>query len=217
LPVSRAPDYQIVAGFATGGRSAAKAVRARCLGGGRMRASTHAAFVRPSRLFGCAALAGQGRRSEFAKDVELLMLRHQLAVLGRQEPRSPLGPADRAFLAALARLLLAATPWTGRNTTDAPALAPRARASQMDAAATGCRPPADRQSRTRVRAALSDTQLRRPALARAALSPQPQRAMHAVGTGSVREQRISSAGRAYIPGRCRASEVRSQSGAVPQL
>jgi len=47
----------------------------------------------------------RGRRSEFAKDVELLVLRHQLAVLGRQEPRSPLRPADRAFLAALARLL----------------------------------------------------------------------------------------------------------------
>src|SRR4029450_4397912 len=51
------------------------------------------------------------RRSEFAKDVELLVLRHQLAVLGRQEPRSPLRPADRAFLAALARLL----PWRRRH------------------------------------------------------------------------------------------------------
>src|SRR5436309_1768542 len=46
----------------------------------------------------------RGRRSEFAKDVELLVLRHQLAVLGRQQ-RRPLRPADRALLAALARLL----------------------------------------------------------------------------------------------------------------
>jgi putative transposase len=46
------------------------------------------------------------RRSEFAKDVELLVLRHQLALLGRQGRRSPLCAADRAFLAALARLLL---------------------------------------------------------------------------------------------------------------
>ena len=47
----------------------------------------------------------RGRRSEFAKDVELLVLRHQLAVLGRQERRPRLRPADRALLAGLARLL----------------------------------------------------------------------------------------------------------------
>jgi hypothetical protein len=47
----------------------------------------------------------RGRRSEFAKDVELLVLRHQLAVLGRQQRRPLLRPADRALLAALARLL----------------------------------------------------------------------------------------------------------------
>jgi len=45
------------------------------------------------------------RRSEFAKDVELLVLRHQLVVLGRQQRRPSLRPADRALLAALARLL----------------------------------------------------------------------------------------------------------------
>src|SRR5437867_1019915 len=43
------------------------------------------------------------RRSEFAKDVELLVLRHQLAVLGRQRPL--LRPSDRALLAKLARVL----------------------------------------------------------------------------------------------------------------
>jgi putative transposase len=47
----------------------------------------------------------KGRRSEFAKDVELLVLRHQLVVLSRQERRPSLRPADRALLAALARLL----------------------------------------------------------------------------------------------------------------
>jgi putative transposase len=43
-----------------------------------------------------------GRSSEFAKDVELLVLRHQLVVLGRQQRRPSLRPADRAFFAAAA-------------------------------------------------------------------------------------------------------------------
>jgi putative transposase len=47
----------------------------------------------------------RGRRAEFAKDVELVLLRHQLSVLARQQPRPRLRPADRAFIAALARLL----------------------------------------------------------------------------------------------------------------
>ena len=45
------------------------------------------------------------RSSAFAKDVELLVLRHQLVVLGRQQRRPSLHPADRAFLAALTRIL----------------------------------------------------------------------------------------------------------------
>ena len=36
------------------------------------------------------------RRSEFAKDLELLVLRHQLAVFGRQERRPLLRPASRS-------------------------------------------------------------------------------------------------------------------------
>src|SRR6266542_5126927 len=47
----------------------------------------------------------RGRRREFAKDVELLVLRHQLVVLGRQQRRPSMRPADRALLAALTRLL----------------------------------------------------------------------------------------------------------------
>lgn len=47
----------------------------------------------------------QSRSSELAKDVELLVLRHQLVVLRRQERRVSMRPADRAFLAALARVL----------------------------------------------------------------------------------------------------------------
>src|SRR6266571_3564831 len=47
----------------------------------------------------------RGRRAEFAKDVELVLLRHQLSVLARQHQRPRLRPADRAFVAALARHL----------------------------------------------------------------------------------------------------------------
>jgi transposase len=47
----------------------------------------------------------RGHRSEFSKDVEPLVLRHQLAVLRRQQPRPRLRPADRAFLTALSRIL----------------------------------------------------------------------------------------------------------------
>ena len=50
------------------------------------------------------------RSTEF-KELEIAVLRHQLAVLRRQTKRPPLRPADRVFLVAASRLLSRAS-WT---------------------------------------------------------------------------------------------------------
>jgi putative transposase len=55
-----------------------------------------------TRLCGWLVLLG---RSSASKNVELLVLRHEVAVLRRTNPRPQLDWADRAILAALIRLL----------------------------------------------------------------------------------------------------------------
>jgi hypothetical protein len=54
------------------------------------------------RVFGWLLLLG---RSQASKDVEIMVLRHEVTVLRRQVPRPKPDWADRAILAALARLL----------------------------------------------------------------------------------------------------------------
>ena len=44
-------------------------------------------------------------RGDAAKDLEILVLRHQLTVLRRQVQRPRLEPTDRALLAAISRVL----------------------------------------------------------------------------------------------------------------
>jgi putative transposase len=44
-------------------------------------------------------------RSNTANEIEILVLRHQLAVLQRRTPRPRISWTDRAVIAALARLL----------------------------------------------------------------------------------------------------------------
>ena len=59
------------------------------------------AYFAISRLLQLAALV---IRSEREKNIELLVLRHEIAVLRRLVGRSAYQPADRAFIAALSRL-----------------------------------------------------------------------------------------------------------------
>jgi putative transposase len=59
-------------------------------------------YLLMARLFGWLALLA---RNDTSKDVEILVLRHEIAVLRRQVTRPKPDSADRAVITALARLL----------------------------------------------------------------------------------------------------------------
>jgi putative transposase len=60
------------------------------------------AYLALRSLFGVVLLLG---RSEHSKELEILVLRHELAILRRGSQRPQIEPADRALLAALSRAL----------------------------------------------------------------------------------------------------------------
>src|ERR671919_1534810 len=81
-------------------------------------------------------------RSEDAKEVEILVLRHQLHVLKRQVKRPDLKPHDRAILAAASRVLPKPRwPSLFVRPRDHSAMAPLARGASLDVPGAA-RPPA---------------------------------------------------------------------------
>jgi hypothetical protein len=85
-------------------------------------------------MFGRAmALALLCLRSSEDKELEIVVLRHELAVLRRQVSRPALRPADRMFLAAASQLLPAsALALVLRDAGNAARVAPPARRSLLD-------------------------------------------------------------------------------------
>jgi hypothetical protein len=94
------------------------------------------------RLFALAVLVS---RSDRSKELEILVLRHELSILRRQVQRPPLHESDRVLLTALSRALPRRS-WTifPGQSGNASALAPPAGGTSLDVSPPAARPAADR-------------------------------------------------------------------------
>jgi len=146
-----------------------------------------------------------GRSSEFAKDVELLVLRHQLVVLERHQRCPSLRPPIAPSLPRCAGPAAATPTRLDRDATNASALASGTRASQVDAAAAGRGPPARRWSGARARAAL---RTREPGLGLPA---------HRRGVAEARSEPSVDPGHSRAPAAGRSSSSRSATAATTAL
>jgi hypothetical protein len=102
------------------------------------------AYLMLSRVLSWLALIA---RSDAAKDVEILVLRHEVAVLRRNNPRPTMSWLDRAMLSALSKLLPPPTPPAAAGvSSNVVALARPPRCPPLDLRATTTRPPAHRNA-----------------------------------------------------------------------
>src|SRR5439155_15333667 len=100
-----------------------------------MRASANAAFLRLPRLLGCVAVTCWTTGERVRQRRRVARLAPPARSAGRQADRPSFRPADRAFLAALVRLLPQRRRQRAeRHSPDSSALAPAAGATQVDAA-----------------------------------------------------------------------------------